>query len=234
MPYQLTIVEKPTYLHAIVTGQNTMENVIGYLQDLLRECEARQRFNVLIEENLTRTPARNLGRLPGRLGQQRARTRHLQVRRVRRRQRGRRPHEVRRDRREQPRRADQRLRHGRRSGAVAHGTNCADAGGRLRRRSGNSRSANPGRRNSSPATGPPATGRGSSARRRASSAPSSCATARTRCATSRSTAGRASRTGGPSARASPPSTSAWTTPAETLTAREAPLGEYTPAGAATR
>jgi hypothetical protein len=53
MPYQLKIIEKPTYLHAIVTGSNTMENVVGYLQDLLRECEARQSFNVLIEENLT-------------------------------------------------------------------------------------------------------------------------------------------------------------------------------------
>ena len=53
MSYQLKIIEKPTYLHAIVTGQNTMGNVMGYLQDLLRECEARQIFNVLIEENLT-------------------------------------------------------------------------------------------------------------------------------------------------------------------------------------
>jgi hypothetical protein len=53
MSYELKIIEKPTYLHAIVTGSNTMENVVGYLQDLLRECEARQIFNVLIEENLT-------------------------------------------------------------------------------------------------------------------------------------------------------------------------------------
>jgi hypothetical protein len=53
MDYQLQIVEKPTYLHAIVTGPNTVENVAGYLQDLLRECEARQCFNVLIEERLT-------------------------------------------------------------------------------------------------------------------------------------------------------------------------------------
>jgi len=53
MAYQLKIIEKPTYLHAIVTGANTIENVMGYLQDLLRECEARQIFNVLIEENLT-------------------------------------------------------------------------------------------------------------------------------------------------------------------------------------
>lgn len=53
MSYQLQIVEKPTYLHAIVTGTNTAENVTGYLQALLRECEARQCFNVLIEERLT-------------------------------------------------------------------------------------------------------------------------------------------------------------------------------------
>ena len=53
MAYQLKITEKPTYLHAVVSGPNTAENVIGYLQDLLRECEARQCFNVLIEENLT-------------------------------------------------------------------------------------------------------------------------------------------------------------------------------------
>jgi hypothetical protein len=53
MAYQLTITEKPTYLHAVVTGENTADNVVSYLQDLLRECEARQCFNVLIEENLT-------------------------------------------------------------------------------------------------------------------------------------------------------------------------------------
>ena len=53
MSYQLQIIEKPTYLHAIVTGTNSLENVAGYLRDLLRECEARQRFNVLIEERLT-------------------------------------------------------------------------------------------------------------------------------------------------------------------------------------
>jgi hypothetical protein len=53
MSYELQIVEKPTYLHAIVTGANSAENVSGYLQDLLRECEARQCFNVLIEERLT-------------------------------------------------------------------------------------------------------------------------------------------------------------------------------------
>jgi len=52
MAYQLEIVEKPNYLHAVVTGKNTMENVVGYLKDLLKECEARRCFNVLIEERL--------------------------------------------------------------------------------------------------------------------------------------------------------------------------------------
>jgi hypothetical protein len=53
MSYQLQITEKPTYLHAVVTGKNTLENVTGYLKQLLRECETRQCFNVLIEERLT-------------------------------------------------------------------------------------------------------------------------------------------------------------------------------------
>ena len=52
MSYQLEIIEKPNYLHAIVTGKNTVENVVGYLKDLLKECEARRCFNVLIEERL--------------------------------------------------------------------------------------------------------------------------------------------------------------------------------------
>jgi hypothetical protein len=53
MSYQLQVIEKPTYLQAIVTGQNTVENVGGYLQEIVRECEARKCFEVLIEERLT-------------------------------------------------------------------------------------------------------------------------------------------------------------------------------------
>lgn len=52
MSYQLAITEKPGYLHCIVTGRNTMENVAAYLQELARECEARNCFRVLIEEHL--------------------------------------------------------------------------------------------------------------------------------------------------------------------------------------
>jgi len=77
MTYQLTITQKPGYLHCIVTGKNTMENVTAYLQELARECEARNCFRVLIEEHLvgrrletwdvyqlvTEGSARNLGKL---------------------------------------------------------------------------------------------------------------------------------------------------------------------------
>ena len=47
------LTEKPGYLHAIVTGQNTLENVMLYLQQLHQECEARGINRVLIEERLT-------------------------------------------------------------------------------------------------------------------------------------------------------------------------------------
>lgn len=52
MAYKLTIDEKPTYLHAIVTGLNSKENVVGYLGGVLRECRARNCLRVLIEERL--------------------------------------------------------------------------------------------------------------------------------------------------------------------------------------
>lgn len=52
MTYELTIDQKPTYLHAIVTGRNSRENVARYLKAILRECKARRCFRVLIEEHL--------------------------------------------------------------------------------------------------------------------------------------------------------------------------------------
>ena len=52
MPYKLTIDQKPTYLHVIVTGRNSRENVMRYLEETLRECTARSCFRVLIEERL--------------------------------------------------------------------------------------------------------------------------------------------------------------------------------------
>lgn len=52
MSYKLTITERPTYLHAIVTGSNNEENVARYLEEILRECITRGCFRVLVEERL--------------------------------------------------------------------------------------------------------------------------------------------------------------------------------------
>ena len=52
MTYKLTISQKPTYLHAIITGLNSRETVAQYLDELRRECIARSCFRVLIEERL--------------------------------------------------------------------------------------------------------------------------------------------------------------------------------------
>jgi hypothetical protein len=52
MSYTLTISQEDDYLHAIVTGANTKENVMSYLQTLQRECLVRNCFRVLIEERL--------------------------------------------------------------------------------------------------------------------------------------------------------------------------------------
>ena len=52
MSYKLTITQKPAYLHAIITGVNSRENVECYLDDIRRECTSRGCFRVLIEERL--------------------------------------------------------------------------------------------------------------------------------------------------------------------------------------
>jgi hypothetical protein len=52
MSYQLTVAEKSGFLHAVITGQNTKENVMSYLDELLRECLLRGCSKVLIEERL--------------------------------------------------------------------------------------------------------------------------------------------------------------------------------------
>ena len=52
MSYRLTMTDKPEYLHAIVTGMNSRENVEHYLDDIRRECLARGYSRVLIEECL--------------------------------------------------------------------------------------------------------------------------------------------------------------------------------------
>jgi len=52
MSYQLRFTQKPTYLHAVVTGGNSRENVARYLEDIRRECETRGCSRLLIEERL--------------------------------------------------------------------------------------------------------------------------------------------------------------------------------------
>jgi hypothetical protein len=50
MNYKLVMKKKPAYLHAIVDGQNSRENVKRYLQEVLRECILHKCSRVLIEE----------------------------------------------------------------------------------------------------------------------------------------------------------------------------------------
>lgn len=52
MSYELNITEKLGYLHFVVTGQNTKDNIVHYVDDINRECTARNCFMVLIEERL--------------------------------------------------------------------------------------------------------------------------------------------------------------------------------------
>lgn len=52
MSYKLTIIQKSTYLHIIVTGQLSEENVLRYFEEIHRECTAHNCFRILIEENL--------------------------------------------------------------------------------------------------------------------------------------------------------------------------------------
>ena len=52
MTYKLTILKKAGYLHAIVTGQNSLENIKRYLQQILNECKAAECSHLLIEERL--------------------------------------------------------------------------------------------------------------------------------------------------------------------------------------
>jgi len=52
MTCSLVFEPKPTYLHAIVTGSNTKDNVRQYLSEVSQECKARGYSRVLIEERL--------------------------------------------------------------------------------------------------------------------------------------------------------------------------------------
>ena len=52
MGFTVTFTQKPTYLHAVVTGENNATNVRSYLKQIQRECRTRKCFRVLVEERL--------------------------------------------------------------------------------------------------------------------------------------------------------------------------------------
>ena len=52
MSYKLTIDQKPAYLHIIVTGHNSKETVMQYMEEVMRECTNRNCGSVLVEEGL--------------------------------------------------------------------------------------------------------------------------------------------------------------------------------------
>ena len=47
MSYKLTVHPRPGYLHILVTGENSRENVTRYMEEVVRECTLR-----LVEERL--------------------------------------------------------------------------------------------------------------------------------------------------------------------------------------
>ena len=52
MAHQLRVEHRGAYLHAVVEGDNTPEDVAEYLADVRRACEASGCPRVLVEENL--------------------------------------------------------------------------------------------------------------------------------------------------------------------------------------
>lgn len=59
MSYDLKVKRKEGYLHITVTGENTRDNVAGYLSEVPKQCLDHHCPYVLIEENL-RGPSLNI------------------------------------------------------------------------------------------------------------------------------------------------------------------------------
>ena len=53
MAYEMHVIHEDSYLHVMVTGDNTPEDVAAYLTEIRKVCVERQVSRVLIEENLT-------------------------------------------------------------------------------------------------------------------------------------------------------------------------------------
>jgi len=52
MNYKITFEDESTYIHAKVTGSNSHDVVLRYMSDVLEECDKRNCYHVLIEEQL--------------------------------------------------------------------------------------------------------------------------------------------------------------------------------------
>jgi len=52
MAYQLAFERHPQYIHVTVTGTNSRDAVMRYLEDVQRECVSQDCYRVLIEERL--------------------------------------------------------------------------------------------------------------------------------------------------------------------------------------
>lgn len=50
MDFQITAIQKPTYTHFIIEGENTTENTLRYLREIYKECTANNYRYILIEE----------------------------------------------------------------------------------------------------------------------------------------------------------------------------------------
>lgn len=52
MTYDVTFDRRSNFIHAVVTGRNTADSIIGYMNEIRDECEKQDCHRVLIEENL--------------------------------------------------------------------------------------------------------------------------------------------------------------------------------------
>lgn len=52
MNYQISFERRADYIYAMVTGTNSRENVLAYMDDVLSECQKSDCFKVLVDERL--------------------------------------------------------------------------------------------------------------------------------------------------------------------------------------
>lgn len=52
MTYEVKFIKKTSFLHAIVTGINSKENILNYMKDIKNKCQSLNIYRVLIEEKL--------------------------------------------------------------------------------------------------------------------------------------------------------------------------------------